>query len=107
MKTYDVVDKSGRVFAFEVSNSGLGRRGLCRVVATVAGAVITKRPLFLSWYREEYFCRFEIDGDEYAANEPYGDNSRYWIGPQPPRWLPQTDRLRDAFARFKKPCLWS
>ena len=106
MKTYGLIDQSGRVFAFEVSVLGLGRRGLCRVAATVPGALVTKRPRFLSWFRQDEFCRFRVDGDDYAAMEPFGDNSRYWVGPDPPRWLPQTQRVRDAFERDKKPWFW-
>ena len=35
----------------------------------------------LSWFREEVFCEFELNGVHFQIDEPYGDNSRYWIGP--------------------------
>jgi len=38
MKVYDLKDDEGRVFAFEVDNSVLGRHGLCRVVRGIPGA---------------------------------------------------------------------
>ena len=97
MKTYELLDTDGRVYAFEVNNSGLGRKGVCRVVETIPDATIIRRPKFLSWFREEVFCEFDVDGKTFVAWEPYGDNSRYWIGPEPPRWLPQTQSVRDAF----------
>ncbi|GGA00902.1 hypothetical protein GCM10011408_22410 [Dyella caseinilytica] len=31
--------------------------------------------------------------------EPFGDNSRYWIGPEPVHWCPQIDVVRHAFAK--------
>jgi len=97
MKTYELLDTGGRIYAFEVNNSGLGRKGVCRVVETIPGTTIIRRPKFLSWFREEVFCEFDLDGQTFVACEPYGDNSRFWIGPEPPRWLPQTESVRDAF----------
>jgi len=99
MKTYDLHDDQNRVFAFEIRNLGLGRDGVCRVVETIPGATLVRRPKkFLSWFREDTFCEFTVDGETYEVEEPFGDNSRYWVGPRPPRWLPQTERVRDAFA---------
>jgi hypothetical protein len=40
-----------------------------------------------------------VDGAEYIAEKPWGDNSRYWIGPNPPRWLPQTEKVHRTFTR--------
>ncbi len=100
MKIYDIKDNQGKVFAFEVSNFGLGRHGVCLVVETIPGATLVRRPTFLSWFRESTFCEFVVDGEIYEADEPYGDNSRYWIGSKPPRSLPQTERVREAFARW-------
>ena len=106
MQVYDLRDSEGRTFAFEVPNVFLGRRGLCRVVKTIPGASFVRKPKLLSWFREDVFCEFTVDGEAFEAEEPYGDNSRYWVGPRPPRWLPQTERVRDAFARFKLPLSW-
>lgn len=97
MRTYDLLDESGRLSAFEVSVLETGRRGVCRVVQSIPGAKLIRKPKWFSWFREEEFCEFEIDGEKYVAWEPYGDNSRYWIGPDPARHLPQTQQVRDAF----------
>ena len=97
MKTYELVDEDGRLFAFEVNNAGLGRKGVCRVVETIPGAQINRRPKFLSWFREEVFCEFSVDEKTFVAWEPFGDNSRYWIGPEPTEALAQTQSVRDAF----------
>ena len=97
MKTYDLLDESGRLSAFEVSVLETDRRGVCRVVLSIPGAKLIRKPKWFSWFREEEFCEFEVDGEKFVAWEPYGDNSRYWIGPDPARPLPQTQLVRDAF----------
>jgi hypothetical protein len=97
MTTYPLYDVERRLFAFEVSNLRISRRGVCRVVQSIPGASLTRRPRVLSWFREDVFCEFDVDGETYIAEEPWGDNSRYWIGPQQPRWLPQTERVHRAF----------
>ena len=101
MKTYELLDSEDRLFAFEINNSGIGRHGVCRVIEGIPGTRLTRKPKFLSWFREDSFCDFEVDGETFVVEEPFGDNSRYWIGPQPPRWLPQTERVRDAFANVR------
>ena len=50
MKTYELLNEQGEFFAFEVGNSGLGRKGVCRVVETIPGAKVVRRPKFLSWF---------------------------------------------------------
>jgi hypothetical protein len=99
MKIYDLHDEQNRAFAFEIPNLLLGRRGVCRIVKSIPGAKVVRKPKFLSWLRESTFCEFIVDGETYEVEEPFGDNSRYWVGPRPPRWLPQTEKVRDAFAR--------
>jgi hypothetical protein len=39
---------------------------------------------------EEVFCEFELDRFMFEVREPFEDNSRYWIGPEPARWIPPT-----------------
>lgn len=97
MKTYELLDESGRLCAFEVSVLETGRRGVRRIVESIPSAKLIRRPKLFSWFREDEFCEFEVDGEKFVAWEPYGDNSRYWIGPDPARWLPQTQRVRDSF----------
>ena len=102
MKTYELLDEDGHFFAFEVGNSGLGRKGVCQVVETIPGAKVVRRPKFLSWFREEEFCEFVVDGKTFVAWEPYGDSSRYWIGPESIEPLPQTQSVREAFDAFRE-----
>ena len=102
MRTYELLDDEGRLYAFEVNNTGLGRNRFCRVVENVPGARIVRRPKFLSWFREEVFCEFDVDGVTYIGWEPYGDNSRFWVGPEPTAWHPQTELVRESFEAFRE-----
>jgi hypothetical protein len=85
------------VFAFEVANSVIGRGGTCAVVKEIPGSKILRGPRFWSWFREDQFCEFEVNGRRFVIEEPFGDNSRYWIGPEPPVWCEQVDVVRRAF----------
>jgi hypothetical protein len=95
VRTYDLHDAEGRVYAFEVS-SLLGRRGAVRVIRSIPAARVTRTPVALSWLREETFCEFELDDVRFVVWEPFGDSSRYWIGPEPVRRVPQLDKIRFA-----------
>jgi hypothetical protein len=66
---------------------------MTRALERVQGVTIVRRPRFLSWLREEVFCEFELGGARYEVWEPFGDNSRYWVGPADSVWRPETERL--------------
>lgn len=97
MTIYDIKDSQGRVSAFEVGN--MGRERFCKMVESWQEATLTRRPKFLSELREEEFCEFEFAGQKFRVWEPFGDNSRYWIGPEPPGWCEQTAAVRSYFER--------
>jgi hypothetical protein len=110
LMTYDLKDKEGRVCAFEVGNFLLTRGGLCRLVRRIPECRVTRRPSpLMRWSSEENeeFCEFEVDGVPFAACEPWGDNNRFWVGPnvkegQTLQWSPAVDRVRAAF-RMARP----
>jgi hypothetical protein len=97
MKVYDLHDKAGRAFAFEIPNVLLGRKGACRVVRKIPGVRVLKSPKPFSWSRQEVFCEFEVSGQRFQIWEPFGDNSRYWIGPEPPEYTEVIGVVRHAF----------
>jgi hypothetical protein len=99
MKTYGLNDQEGRTFAFEVPSFLVGRRAVCRILRTIPGVRVVKEPQRWRLSAEEEFCEFELEGVTFVASEPFGDNSRYWIGPKPPRWVAGTERVREAFTR--------
>ncbi len=97
MKVHDLKDEDGRVVAFEVENSGLSRRSAGRVARAIPGSHIIRRNRVFAGKDE--FCEFEVDGVTFVIWEPWGDNSRYWIGPSPRRWVPEIDKVRAAFEK--------
>ena len=103
MQVYDLRDDAGRVFAFQVNNFLLTRRGVPKAIRTIPGARITVAPRFLAG---EEFCEFEVEGKTFVAWEPFGDNSVYWIGPKPAEWCKQVATVRDAFLRYEPRGLW-
>jgi len=103
VKVYELKNESGQVFAFEISKPVGGRRRVCSIVREIPGAKLTKTPRFLSSFREEDFCEFEIGDVKFHAFEPFGDNSRYWIGPKDaPRWHPEIEVVLQAFDGTRK-----
>jgi len=100
MKVYDLLDKQGRVFAFEVNKLMLSRRRLSAIVSRIPRVRMIRTPGLSSAVDE--FCEFEIDGQRFVAWEPWGDSSRYWIGPKSKEWCPQVGIVRDFFASHKR-----
>jgi hypothetical protein len=48
--------------------------------------------------------RFRHLGQAYIVWEPFGDSSRYWIGPeQGPESSPEITKLEDVFKRYRPP----
>jgi hypothetical protein len=104
MKVHDLKDEQGRVFAFEVPNTLLTRRGACKLVESIPGARLLSGRAEL---RQQEFCSFEVQGKNFKVWEPWGDNSRYWVGPEPAQWCEEVSIVRDAFVRhtFRKSVL--
>jgi hypothetical protein len=101
MKIYDLIDADGRIFAFEVDYFHLGRRKACRLVRTIPGVSIEKEPKRWRFLSEDEFCEFRLGPVLFVVWEPFGDNSRYWVGPKPPRWVPETAQVRAVFERAR------
>jgi hypothetical protein len=84
MKVFDLKNDQGRLFAFEVSNTVIGRGGACFIVQSIPGATIVRGPTAWWWKDSDEFCEFDLGERRFVIAEPFNDNSRYWIGPQPP-----------------------
>ena len=101
MKSFDLKDGEGRVFAFEVSNTFLTRAEAYRVLLSVAGAVPVRPPKRWQLFADDEFCEVAIDGVRFVAWEPFGDNSRFWIGSEPPAWNASVEKVRSAFELYR------
>ena len=78
MRVRDLPNTEGKTNAFEVSNLLLTRSRACKVAEAIPGTKIVKRSRLLRDTDE--FCIFTLGTDEFTIEEPFGDNSRYWIG---------------------------
>ena len=101
MRVFDVSPSARGPLAFEVS-SGLGRRRAARVVESIPGAQLLRRPKWIARLDQEVFCEFELDGQRFNIWEPQG-GGRYWIGPNSGKKTPVLLRIRQAFVEHKLP----
>lgn len=99
MKKFEIRDETGLIFAFEVAN--FGRHRAYKFVSKIPEVTIVKRQKHFQFTADDEFCEFELNGKRFVMWEPWGDNSRFWIGPNPPRWRAEIDEVRNAFASYK------
>ena len=97
MKTCGVRDEHGHLYAFEISNAWITRLGVARIVRRIPGATLTRVPRYFAWHSPDEFCEFQVGAVRLVAWEPWGDNSRSWISPQPARPVPELALVRAAF----------
>lgn len=101
MHVFDLIDDSGTLLGFEVSNLLLSRRAACKIVRAIDGVVVTHVSRL---FRDtDDFCEFELGSEVFVIMEPFGDNSRYWIGPKTPG---PSESLAVVRAGFEKYQLW-
>jgi hypothetical protein len=97
MRTYPHHRADGSIAYFEVSNAFPWSLGpMRRVLQSVTGVSDYRR----NWRNEHRFS-FTYHDRKCVVWEPWGDNSRYWIGPEamePPFDMSPID---EAFRRFR------
>ncbi|KZC39906.1 hypothetical protein RHOFW510R12_01280 [Rhodanobacter sp. FW510-R12] len=71
---------SGQVVAFEIDNIYASRRTICKLLQAVDG--VTDVALASAFGgSDDVRVRFDFHNRQYVVVEPFGDNSRYWVGP--------------------------
>lgn len=98
MKIFPMIEQSGQLHAFEISNSFVSRSSVVRIVRKIPRVTISSKPKLLSWFRESKFCSFTVDGQKFSVEEPFGDNSRYLVSAEPPGPCMQFEAVEKAFA---------
>jgi hypothetical protein len=82
MKTYPIIQDGGPdPFAFEIDHVYLSRKMIARILDKIDG--VTEVHLggrFGS--TDDDRIEFKCQGHDYIVMEPFGDNSRYWVGPK-------------------------
>ncbi len=77
MRTFDIKNENGDLIGFEVQNLLIGRNKIVKTIASITGSEILLRPRLFDG--AEVFCEFRLGGENFIVEEPFGDNSRYFI----------------------------
>jgi hypothetical protein len=90
MKTFPAASEpDGRLRAFEVENAYIGPSAVAQVLRGTEGVTdVEQRRLFSR--DSEVHVKFKCQGHPCIVWEPYGDNSRFWIGPESKTPLQET-----------------
>ena len=97
MRTYPHVRPDGSVAYFEVTSSFPWAFGFMRhLLNSVEGVSGFKH----QWFKDDRFL-FAYRGRSCVVNEPFGDNSRYWIGPTESEPPLDMRPIQEAFASYR------
>jgi hypothetical protein len=96
---HDLHADDGSLRAFEVENILLSRRRACKIVESITGATIVRRTRIFG--DSDDFCEFTLDGFNFIIEEPFGDNSRYWVGSKEAAGSTVLPKVREAFQNHK------
>jgi hypothetical protein len=101
MRIYDLKATDGSLRAFEVENALLTRGRVCRLAESIPGATLVRRSRL---FRDtDDFCEFTLGGQTFVIEEPFGDNSRYWVGAKE---QPNTSSLLVVRQAFEQHNAW-
>jgi hypothetical protein len=101
MKTRDLRNEQGQLTGFSVSNLLISRHAVPRIVASIRGAEIVRKQKRFALSGRDDFCEFIVDGKTFLVIEPFGDNSEYWVVPEPAEECPQIENVRRVFEQHR------
>jgi hypothetical protein len=104
MKTFPAASElDGRLLAFEVENAYIGPSAVAQVLGRTEGVTdVEQRRLFSR--NSAVHVKFKYRGHPCIVWEPYGDNSRYWIGPDSKdSFTGDMAPVEEAFAHYRPP----
>lgn len=104
MRTFPLaVEADGRMRAFEIENAYIGPSTVAKVLPGIEGVTdVEQRRLFSA--ESEGHVNFKYQGCPWIVWEAYGDNSRYWIGPESvTAFEGNVAQVEEAFARYQPP----
>lgn len=98
MKTYPIIRPNGTLRGFEITSSWFTFRPLFKILRSVKGVTDVRR----NWFNDDRVT-FKFHGKVAVVNEPWGDNSRYWIGLADPDAAIEIDisSIHDAFKGYR------
>jgi len=98
MKTWPILRDDGSLRGFEITSTWLTFGPLFRILRSVPGVTDVRR----NWFKDDRVL-FNYRGVPAVVNEPWGDNSRYWVGLEDPDASPTVDisPIHEAFRRYR------
>lgn len=98
MKTYPIYSENGQLKGFEITSSWVRFGPLLRILRSVDGITEISRKCF-----NENRVSFKFYGRNAVINEPWSDNSRYWVGLENPDENKDIDisPIHEAFRRYR------
>ena len=105
MKTYPIKRGDGSLHAFEIGSTLVSIDAIEQILKSVAGVSVLK----LQSGSDDRLAFQYLDA-LWVINEPWGDNSRYWIGPQNAKdHTFNVEPIHNAFLSYKSPLirLWT
>ena len=76
MKTYPIKREDGSIHAFEIPSTWISMHAIKKILSSIPGVTSINRKL-----NSDDRLEFMYNNEAWVVNEPWGDNSRYWIGP--------------------------
>lgn len=101
MRTWELHTNDGRPRGIEISNVTITRGGVIRTIDRNPGAAITSGKRY-SERRRDDFCHFTVHGASFIAEEPFGDNSRFWIYAEDAAGFAYVTLVQRAFEQRKQ-----
>ena len=77
MRTYPAINKENEVLGFEISSSWIWIGFIFKILRSCDEVTEIKR----IWFKDDR-ASFKFNGIACVIHEPWGDSSRYWIGPK-------------------------
>lgn len=101
MITYPIKRSDGSLHAFEIGNTFISMGAIRKILLSVEGVSAIKRQ-----FRSDDRLIFQYNGHPWVINEPWGDSSRYWVGPVEAKDHQfNVAPIQDAFAHYQSPIL--
>ena len=104
MRTYPIyTQEEDRLFAFEVENIYISPSMVANLLSQANGVTEIKvRKIFTK--PSDIHVEFNYFGHPHIVFEPYGDSSRYWVGPRDIKEeLVAITNIEDIFKRYHPP----
>ncbi len=104
MKTYKLHRENGYFYAFEIENAYIRPKKIAKLLDSIIDVTDVKlEKLFNSSI--DVHIHFKYKDKDFIVWEPYGDNSRYWIGPEQESDADVTDitTLECIFKEYQPP----